>query len=113
MKHVTTVEQTPSGYLGRCETCGERNVEFTGYPQSMEWCDDHEYAPRKNQRGGKMGLKTLEKFYRERSGMMIYTPEERAQWLVLADEIAERYKHKKDTIEGQLPLFDTDEGETS
>lgn len=111
MQHVTMVETASTGYLGKCETCGERNTEFGGYGEQTAWCDEHEWAPRKNQRGARPGLKVLEKMYRERSGLLIYTPEEREQWLSLADELAERIKSKKDPIDGQIALFD-DQGET-
>lgn len=106
MKHVTMVERFEDGHLGRCESCGERNDTFTGYGEAVAWCDEHEHSPRKGQRGAKPGLKALERLYRERSENLVYTPEERAQWVVLADELAERLKVKGQVIEGQMSLLD-------
>lgn len=109
MKHITTVEETPDGHLGRCETCGERNSAFAGYGAALQWCDEHEQSPRREQRGARPGLKALERMYRERSINNVYSVEERLIWVVLADEIAERTKHKADTIEGQLSIFGEEE----
>lgn len=101
------VESTPDGHLGRCESCGDRNQEFTGYGEAAAWCDAHERAPRK----GKMsrpGLKVLAQMYLDRSTNMVYTPEERAQWKVLGEELVERIK-MSGQLPGQIALFDDDE----
>lgn len=109
--HTTEVLSTNRGHLGICRLCGDRTPEFTSQPNAREWCDDHERSPRKDQRGGSPGLKMLERLYRSRSGMVVYTESERAEWLLLADEIADRLKTNNDVIDGQISLFD-DEGET-
>lgn len=120
MKHVTMIEDTPDGHLGRCETCGDRNDEYTGYGAAAKWCDEHEWYPRKRQRGARPGIKVLERQYREKSTNLVYTPEERALWLQLADELLAEMERKaalKAPIPGQMDLFpipseDPDEGES-
>lgn len=105
MKHVTMIEQTPHGHIGRCETCQERMLEYAGYGTAQAWCDDHEHYPNKA-RGSRPSLTTLERFYRELSTNPVYDATEQAQWLMLADEIADRLKPKQDVIDGQMDLFD-------
>ena len=110
--HTAMVENTPDGYLGRC-SCGDRNTEFTGYGVAAEWCDKHEREAKdlRLNKGPRPSMKTLEKQYREKSQMLVYTLLERAYWLRLADELAERLGTKSDTLDGQLGLFET-EGDT-
>lgn len=107
-EHVTMIENTPDGYLGRCTTCGARNTEFTGYGIAGEWCDQHETDARalRLNRGSTPGLATLERDFREKSQMMVYSPEERAEWARLADELADRTRrHRTQALPGQMDLF--------
>lgn len=106
--HVVTVETHPEGYLGKCQTCGDRNEEFTGYGEASMWADRHEGDSRalRLNAGPRGSLTTLEREYRRKAELPVYSVEEKRQWLILADEIAERIKTKKDShIDGQLDLF--------
>lgn len=114
MKHSTTIESTPDGNLARCETCGDRAKEFTGYGPAMLWCDQHERRSAGGllNAGPRPSLHTLERQYRENSTNLVYEPEERAQWTILADEIAEELAARNVTImEGQMELWSQAEGE--
>lgn len=111
MKHVTLIEATPHGYVGRCETCQERALEGMHQSAAQGWCDHHERYPNMSRGGPTLSLVSLEKLYRERSANPVYLDRERRQWLALADEIADRLKSKHDTTDGQLDLFG-DEGAT-
>lgn len=107
--HVTLVETHEPGYLGRCQTCGDRNEEFTGYGEATMWCDKHEGDARamRLNAGPRGSLSTLEREYRRKADLDVYSVEEKRQWLTLADEIAERIKTSKDTtVDGQIALFD-------
>lgn len=105
MKHVTSIDESPEGWLAICETCGERHAEHTGYGAAQAWCDEHEQSPHKGQPHTPLSLRTLERLYRDRSEMKVFTVAERREWLMLANELAERIKVKREQIEGQMSLF--------
>lgn len=115
MKHVTMIESTPGGYLGRCETCGDRNLEFTGYGEAHAWCDKHEHRAAGigfNTGPRQPALRTLERMYRENSTNMVYTPEERAQWKDLADELRDEIEARNPgPLPGQMALWETEKKE--
>lgn len=104
------IETTPDGHLGVCETCGDRDTQFRGYGEAQAWCDKHERkaAGVLLNRGSRPSLKSLWRLYSERSSMLVYTPEERAQWRNLADETWERIvaTDKNTVIDGQMSLFE-------
>lgn len=107
MTHTTLITTTPEGYLGQCETCDDRG-EFGGYGDAQAWCDKHE---RRGQylllnRGSQPTLKTLHRYYTQCATDLRYTPEERAQWQMLADETWQHVRDKADVTVGQMPLFD-------
>lgn len=115
MNHVTTIEYTPAGHLGTCESCGARQSEFTGYGESDAWCRDHERKARylRLNVGARVGLKTTERMYRENGHNMVYTPEERTVWLMMADELADEIAARNPgQLEGQMELWGETEGET-
>lgn len=105
------IENTPDGHLGICETCGDRDVRFRGYGEAQAWCDQHERKSAGGllNAGSRPSLRTLWKNYSDRSQMMVYTPEERAQWRALADDLWERIRatDKNTIIEGQMTLFES------
>lgn len=57
-------------------------------------------------KGPKPSLKTLARYYREQSESKVFTAEQRAQWLMLAEEIeAEIATQAVTVLEGQIELF--------
>lgn len=114
--HETTIEYTPSGHLAFCETCGARATEYTGFGEADQWCREHEHKAQymRLNVGARPGLKTLERQFREKSTLLVYTPEEREQWLALAEEIrTELDARTPGPIEGQMALWPESEGETA
>lgn len=112
MGHIAMIESTPAGYLGICETCGDRGTEFTGYGEAEKWVLRHEELAKSGRLHTgplRQSAKTALRLYRERSESIVYTPEERAQWTLLADGLAEHIRRfeKRAVIEGQMPLFET------
>jgi hypothetical protein len=115
MHHVTMIEYTPGGHLGVCETCGDRAKEFGGYGEADKWCREHERKAKylRLNSGSRPGIKTAEKIYRENGHNMVYTPEERTVWLMMADELADEIAARNPgQLEGQMELWDPPEGET-
>lgn len=114
MKHRTLIDSTPDGNLARCETCGDRAREFTGYGPAMLWCDQHERRSAGGllNAGPRPSLRTLERQYRENATNLVYEPEERAQWKMLADEIREEIAARNPgPMPGQMELWTKAEGE--
>lgn len=116
MSHHTAIEYTPDGHLAICETCGSRADRFMGFGEADQWCREHEHKAEYNRLnvGARPGLKSLERQFREKSTLTVYTPEEREMWRLLAEEIAvELAARAPGPIEGQMALFGETEGETA
>ena len=113
MKHDTTIDRTPSGHLGRCETCGDRNTEFTGYGPALDWCDKHERRGSAVMHKGAGSLRALARLYRDRSTLITYNATEREQWKMLAEEMEAEITARNTTVlPGQMALYEDDsEGE--
>lgn len=115
VRHDTYVEEARLGSLGRC-TCGARNDKFTSLESANAWCDDHDYRAKRghlNLSGPRNPtLKSLEAQYRANSENLVYSPEERLGWVVMAEEIKaeiDRQQGLKEQTRGQMALgFDTD-----
>lgn len=111
--HHAYVMSTPDGHLGQC-TCGDRAEEYADIGESQRWCDKHERKARDrrlNQGSKSPKASTSVAYFRERARMAVYTPEERAAWESLADELeaAQRPTQSRTrpvpTLPGQLGLF--------
>jgi hypothetical protein len=118
MHHVTVIEFAGAkGHLGLCETCGARNDKYTGFGEAHRWCDDHAHKAaggRLNDGPRQPSLRTVEKVYRENANNDVYTPEERAIWQMMADEMAEEIAARNPgQLPGQMELWpETPEGDT-
>lgn len=107
--HFTEIRHTPDGNLPICETCGDRPPQFMGYGEALAWCDKHESKAKHGLLDPRTrpSLTSLERLYRQRSELTVYTPTEREQWRTLADEVAEELARRTPgPIEGQMALFE-------
>ena len=110
--HTTSVEKIDEGYIGICEGCGDRLLEPDSYGKAERWANRHEMKAKARMlnTGGQPSLRTLERLYREHATNIVYTPEERAEWRKMADEIARHVKRRPgEQVEGQEPLWDDDQ----
>jgi hypothetical protein len=109
MTHITIVERTPYGFLGRCETCGDRAPAYTGHGEAESWCDRHEWLAQhiRLNVGSRPSLKTLERVYRENATNLVYTDTERRLWREMADELAEEIAARTPgPLPGQMGLWE-------
>ncbi len=111
IEHNTSIEPVGDGHIGICE-CGDRLLEPGPYGKADQWCNRHgmKAKARMLNSGGQPSLRTLERLYREHATNIVYTPEERAEWRMMADEIARHVKRRPgEQVTGQEGLWDDDQ----